>query len=308
MAIALSTEVEQALADGLPVVALESSVIAQGLPHPRNVEAARACEDAVRESAAIPATMAVLGGAIRVGLGSRDVAQLVELKERARKIGARDLAAAVTQKASGGMTVSAVCQVAASLGIRVFATGGMGGVHRGVGESWDVSQDLWALSTHPVALICAGAKAILDLPKTMEALESLGVPVIGVGTDEFPAFYSADSGLKLEHRVDAPMAAAQLMHVRFNVLRQNGMVFALAPPEASAMRGEEVERYLSVSLAAASQRKLVGKALTPFLLAEMVRLSGGRALTVNLELLVQNARFAGQLAKAHVQLSHTAAP
>jgi pseudouridine-5'-phosphate glycosidase len=303
MAVAPSSEVQQALRDRSPVVALESSVIAQGLPHPRNVAAALACEEAVRESGAVPATMAVIDGVIRVGLSFEETKRLVDPRDRPKKIGARDLAVAVAQKATGGMTVSAVCEIAGALGIRVFATGGIGGVHRGVRESWDISQDLWTISTCPVAVVCAGAKSILDLPKTLEALETLGVPVIGVGTNEFPAFYARDSGLRLEHRVESPLAAAELMHARFHILRQKGMVFALPPPKLSAMPLEEVERHLTASLAVASQNGLAGKAVTPFLLAEMVSRSEGRALAVNLDLLVQNARFAGQLAKAHRQLS-----
>ena len=295
----LSEEVARALAEGRPVVALETSVVAQGLPWPENLEAARACEQAVREGGAVPAAVALLDGEVRVGLGEEELRRLAAGEEALLKVGSRDLAVGVARRRSGGTTVSATCEVAAAVGIRVFATGGIGGVHRGVAEHLDISQDLWALSRFPVAVVCAGAKSVLDLPKTLEALEALAVPVVGVGTSELPSFYSLGSGLPLEHRVDSAEEGAALLQARFDVLGQPGaVVFALPPPVATALPLEEVELHLAEALAQADAQGIRAKAVTPFLLAELSRRTGGRSLRANLALLSHNARFAGRLAAA----------
>lgn len=299
----LSEEVARALAEGRPVVALETSVVAQGLPSPENLRAASECEEAVREAGAVPAPVALLDGEVRVGLSAQELRRLAEGREALLKVGSRDLAVGVARGRSGGTTVSATCEVAAAVGIRVFATGGIGGIHRGVAEHLDISQDLWALSRFPVAVVCAGAKSVLDLPKTLEALEALAVPVIGVGASELPSFYSVSSGLSLEHRVDGAEEGAELMRARFDALgQQGGVVFALPPPEDTALPREEVEGHLSEALAAAEGQGVRAKAVTPFLLAELSRRTQGRTLRANLALLAHNARFAGRLASAYAAL------
>jgi pseudouridine-5'-phosphate glycosidase len=295
--LCFSPEVARALEARTAVVALESSVIAQGLPSPHNLECARRCEAAVRDEGASPATIAVIDGEVRVGL---DDAQLKRLAGGGalRKLGSRDLAMAIADGATGGTTVSATCELAAAAGIRVFATGGLGGVHRGVEEHLDVSQDLPALARFAVAVVCAGAKSVLDLPKTLELLETLGVPVVGVGTDELPGFYTRQSGLKLEHQVSDPQHAARLCRVRFEQLGQGGLVFALPPPEETALRFADIERHMKGAIAAAKRKKIAGKEVTPFLLKELSARTKGKSLRANLALLEHNARFAARTAVA----------
>jgi pseudouridine-5'-phosphate glycosidase len=297
-----SEEVLRALEEDTPLVALETSVVAQGLPYPDNLAAARACEEAIRRAGAVPAPIAVVDGEVCIGLEEAHMRRLAEGKERLLKLAARDLAVAVALKASGGTTVSATCEMAAAAGIRVFATGGIGGVHRGVSEHWDISMDLHALARYPVAVVCAGAKSILDLPKTLEALETAGVPVIGVGTDELPSFYSRSSGLTLEHRVDTAEAAARIARARFEALEQGGLLFTVPPPEETALPRNEVELHIASALAEADRQGIRGKAATPFLLSEMAKRTGGKSLKANLALLTNNARFAGELAVAYARL------
>ena len=292
----LSEEVAEALAEKRAVVALETSVVAQGLPRPRSLEAARACEAAVRDAGAVPAAVAVLDGRLVVGLSSSQLQRLAENDGSLWKLGARDLSIALAQGATGATTVSATCAVAARFHIRVFATGGIGGVHRGAAEHGDISADLAALARFAVGVVCAGAKSVLDLPRTLEALETLGVPVVGVGTRQFPAFYSRDSGLRLEHRVDDAASAARVLHAHLSWEGAGGMVFAVPPPEAVALSGEEVERSVLLALAEAEKQGITGKAVTPFLLNELATRTGGRTLDANVGLLVGNARFAAELA------------
>jgi pseudouridine-5'-phosphate glycosidase len=203
---------------------------------------------------------------------------------------------------SGGTTVSATCELAAAAGIRVFATGGLGGVHRGFTEHLDVSQDLGALARFPVAVVCAGAKSVLDLAATLELLEALAVPVVGVGTNELPGFYTRTTGLALEHRVEWATDAARLAYVRFEQLGQGGLVFALPPPDETALKGAVVERHLKAALEAATLARVTGKAITPFLLSELSRRTRGASLAANLALLENNARFAGLLAVEYAKL------
>lgn len=297
----LHDEVRTALSEGRGVVALESSVVAQGLPYPRNLEAARRCEAAVRRTGAVPATIAILDGTPVVGLAETELERLGAKEARLMKVGSRDLAVARVRGATGGTTVSATCELASMAGIRVFATGGLGGVHRGVAEHLDVSQDLWALSRFPVAVVCAGAKSVLDLPKTLELLESLAVPVIGVGTRSFPSFYSTSSGLALEHAADGAAEAARIARARFETFSQGGIVFAQPPPETHALPADEIEALLALALAEAEKQGVRGKAVTPFLLSFLARESGGRTLETNLALLEHNAGFAGALAAAYAR-------
>jgi pseudouridine-5'-phosphate glycosidase len=297
----LEGEIRDALAAGRPVVALESSVVAQGLPAPHNLEAARACERTVRAAGAVPATTALVDGQLCVGVSAAELERLAEAKGT-WKVGSRDLAVAVAQRATGGTTVSATCELAAAAGIRLFATGGIGGVHRAVERDWDVSQDLQALQRFPVAVVCAGAKSILDLPKTLEQLETLGVPVVGYRTREFPAFFSAGSGLPLEHSVDSAGAAAAVVHARVDLLGQGGMLLAQPPPAVHALPHVLVEKEIERALEEAHSRGIAGKAVTPFLLGRVAVLTGGRTLAVNLALLENNARLAAEVAVALAEI------
>ncbi len=294
MKLFYSAEVAQARRRGVPIVALETSVVAQGLPYPQNIAAAERCETAVREAGAIPASMAVIEGKLYVGLEPAQLKHLAVAKQ-VLKLGSRDLAWAVATGASGGTTVSATCEMAAAAGIHVFATGGLGGVHRGVEDHMDISQDLPAIAKWPVAVVCAGAKSVLDLPRTMEMLETLGVPILGVGTHELPGFYSRETGIELDHSVKDAAQAAQVIRAR-RELAQGGVVFALPPPKASALPRSVVETHLKAALALAKKKKIQGKAVTPFLLSEMAARTKGKSLKANLDLLENNADFAARVA------------
>ncbi len=294
MRINFSPEVATARRAGRALVALETSVLAQGLPHPHNLESALACDAAIRDEGAVPVAMAVIDGQLHAGLDETQLGRLAK-GDSLWKIGSRDLAAAIAMRATGGTTVSATCEMAAAAGIQVFATGGLGGVHRGAELHFDISQDLHALARFPVAVVCAGPKSVLDVPKTLEVLETLGVAVFGVGTKDLPGFYARSSGLLLEHEVDGPEMAAEVIRARRS-LQQSGMVFALPPPRATAMKQAEVEKLLQAALASAQKKKVAGKALTPFLLAEMSERSKGKALKANVALLENNARFAARTA------------
>lgn len=294
MKLVYSAEVAAARRTLKPLVALETSVLAQGLPYPHNVEAAKRCEAAVRDEGAIPAPTAVIDGQLCVGLDAAQTRLLVTGKNL-MKLGSRDLSVAVARKATGGTTVSATCEMAAEAGIFVFATGGIGGVHRG--DDFDISQDLAAIARFPVAVVCAGAKSVLDLPRTLELLETLAVPVVGVGTDQLPGFYSRETGLKLEHRIEDPAEAAELIRARRD-LKQGGLVFALPPPAKTALKQADVEKHVKAALALAKKKKVEGKAVTPFLLSEMVERTKGKTLAANLALLENNARYAAKIAVA----------
>ncbi|UYN91816.1 MAG: pseudouridine-5'-phosphate glycosidase [Anaerolineales bacterium] len=289
----LSLEVSRAILNGQPVVALESTVITHGLPRPQNLELAQALEAIVRAEGATPATIAVIDGQLCVGL---DPAQLEALANTpdVRKLSSRDLAAAVAQKASGGTTVAATLRIAAGARIRVFATGGIGGVHRG--SHWDVSADLPELASQPLVLVCAGAKAILDLPATLEQFETLGVPVVGYGTNAYPAFYSVESGLPTSDRVEDAAGAAALARTHWQ-LGGGGVLLAAPPPTETAIPRDEVEAWIAQAQAEADAQGVRGQAVSPFLLARVAQLSGGRSLQANLALLKNNARIAAEVAK-----------
>jgi pseudouridine-5'-phosphate glycosidase len=295
MQVRLSPEVSDAVASGQPVVALETSVVAHGLPPPHNLEAWRRSEQAVRALGAVPATIGIIDGTPRVGLAAAEVERLADPKTGAWKVGSGELSLAVAGGHCAGTTVSATAELAAQAGLRVLATGGIGGVHRGAELSFDISQDLLALSRHSIAVVCAGAKAVLDLPKTLEALETLAVPILGVGTRELPAFYCTSSGLQLSHSVGSAQQAARVARARFEQAA-GGIVFCLPPPTDAALSRDEVEGYLEEALALAKARGVSGKAVTPFLLERLAAATGGRALTANLALLEHNAHFAAELA------------
>jgi pseudouridine-5'-phosphate glycosidase len=298
----LAPEVAAALAAGRPVVALESSVVAQGLPPPHNLEAARRCEAAVRAGGAVPATVALLDGRVVVGASEAELARLADPARRPAKAGARDLAALLAARRDAGTTVSATVAIAARLGLRLLATGGIGGVHRRLpGDAptaaGDVSADLGELARSPVCVVSAGPKAILDLAATAEALETLGVPVLGLGTSELPAFYAAASGVALAHRVEDAAAAAAVLRLHWDGLgRREGVLLCVPPPEA--LPRAEVEGALATALDEARRRGVSGQAATPFLLAAVAEATGGRALRANLALLVRNAGVAAEVAVA----------
>jgi len=296
--IDVSAEVEEAIRRDT-AVALETSVVAHGLPHPHNLEAARRCAKAVRETGAVPAAIAIVAGRIVVGASDSDLQRLADPSARPAKAGVRDLAALCAARRDAGTTVSATCAIASRLGIRMFATGGIGGVHRRASpaDPLDVSADLLELSRAAVCVVCAGPKVILDVGATAEALEALGVPVLGFGTAELPAFYTQKSGIRLEHRYDDPAAVAHMLRVHWDELRQSTGVLVCAPPP-SPLPHADVERAVAAAIDEADRAGLSGKELTPFLLGAIARATSGRTLAVNLDLLENNARVAAGIALA----------
>jgi pseudouridine-5'-phosphate glycosidase len=300
--LVFTDEVRVALAEGRPVVALESTIIAHGLPYPRNLEAAEMLEAELRAGGAAPATIAVLGGRIHVGLAPGALARLAREGAGFAKLGTRDLGHALARGRDGATTVSATMTIAHRADIAVFATGGIGGVHRGAAHSFDVSADLAELARTPVAVVCAGAKAILDLPKTLELLETWTVPVIGVGTDTFPAFWCRSSGLALDQRCDTPaeIAAALAAHWR---LGGAGAVVANPIPEADALPSDMVEAAIATALDEAEAQRISGKNVTPFLLARIEALTEGRSVAANVALARANARLAAAIATALIAAS-----
>jgi pseudouridylate synthase len=293
----IAPEVAEALAAGRAVVALETTVVTHGLPHPDGVAVALEMEDAVRRAGATPATIGVLDGAVRVGLARADLEALAGARDVA-KLNLSNFAAVLAAGTPGSTTVAATVFVAARAGIPVFATGGIGGVHRDVEHSGDVSADLTALARYPVAVVCAGAKAVLDLARTVEMLETLGVPVYGFGTDRFPAFYRRDSGYGVDARFDAVDALARAVRLHFELELGGGVVVANPIPIASEMPVDVYAPALERALADAEARGLKGRAVTPFLLERMRQLTLGASVEVNRALLLDNARVAGELAIA----------
>ena len=297
MKLAYGTGVKEAIDARRPVVALESTVIAHGLPRPRNLETARQLEADVRAAGGVPATICVADGVLAVGAGDALLTRLAN-EDGVAKVSTWDLAPFLAWQPAGlgATTVAATAEIAARAGIEVFATGGIGGVHRGAERTLDVSADLRALAAHPVVVVCAGAKLVLDLPKTLEALETLGVPVIGYGTDELPAFYVRSSGLKLPHRADDPVAAARI--ARSQLDRGAGLLVCVPIPEASALPRDEIELEIDAALAAADRAGVRGAGVTPFLLARLGETSSGRTRDANVALLRNNARVAALIATA----------
>lgn len=292
----VSDEVRAALAGGRPVVALESSLIAQGLPVPHNLETALAAEAAVRESGAVPATTALEEGRLIVGADRALLERLADPERDVAKAASRDLGPLLAAGRLGSTTVSATMRAAHLTGIDVFATGGIGGVHRGAATSFDVSSDIDELAATPVAVVCAGAKSILDLPATLELLETRRVPVVGYCTDELPAFYSTSSGLRLGHRVDDPAAAAEAIAAHRSIPGAGGMLVVQPPPVDLALPRADVEAWIAEAMRIATERGISGGAVTPHLLGHLANASGGRTLRVNIGLIVENARLAGRIA------------
>jgi pseudouridine-5'-phosphate glycosidase len=296
--LAIAEEVAEALAAGRPVVALESSLVAQGLPAPHNLETAFASEQAVRSAGAVPATTAVEDGRLVLGADRQLLERLADAERDVAKAAARDLGPLIAAGRLASTTVSATMRIAHAGGVGIMATGGIGGVHRGASTSFDVSGDIDELAATPVAVVCSGAKSILDLHATLELLETRGVPVVGFGVDELPAFYSATSGLALTHRVDSPAAAAAVVAAHRSVPGAAGLLLVQAPPADLAIPAAEVEGWVTDALADCRERGIRGGAVTPHLLAWVARASGGRTLAVNMALIVANARTAGEVASA----------
>lgn len=296
--LVLSNEVAAAKANGFPIVALESTIISHGMPYPKNVETALQVEQTVRDQGAVPATIAVLGGKLRAGLTAAEIDYLGKKSTAVIKCSRRDLPFVVARGLDGATTVAATMIIAEMAGIRVFATGGIGGVHRGAQETFDISADLQELARTNVAVICAGAKSILDLPLTLEYLETHGVPVIGWQTDEFPAFYTRQSGLPVDYRVDSIPDLAQALRAKWDMQLPGGVVIANPIPAEFSMPKAEIDATIAQALMEADKQGIKGKDVTPFLLAKIEALTGGRSLAANIQLVLNNAKLAAQLARA----------
>ena len=294
--------VAQALAEGKPVVALESTIISHGMPYPQNVETALKVEQIIRDCGAVPATIAILGGRLKAGLSHEEIEYLGKKGQDVTKASRRDLAVLVARKADGATTVTTTMMIAHMAGIQIFATGGIGGVHRGAETTMDISADLEELASTPVMVVCAGAKSILDLGLTLEYLETHGVPVIGYGTKELPAFYTRKSGFEVDYRMDTPEELAEAFHVSRQLGLKGGMLVTNPIPEEFAMDHDVINRAIDEAVAQANAQGIHGKATTPFLLAKVKELTGGDSLDSNIQLVFNNARLAARTAAALCKL------
>jgi len=290
-----SPEVAEALSSKKPIVALESTIITHGMAYPRNVETARSVEEAAREMGAVPATIAVIDGRFRVGLNGREIERLGELSGGVVKASRRDLALVAARKGSAGTTVAATMFIASLAGLEVFATGGIGGVHRGAEETFDISADLVELARTRVAVVCAGAKSILDIEKTLEYLETQGVAIVGYRCDEFPAFYARSSGFKLEHRCDGLHDLARMIRLQRDI-GPGGLLIANPIPEDHALEQAAIEERIAEAVAEAKAQGVGKKEATPFLLERVVELTEGKSLEANIALIRNNAVLAAQAA------------
>lgn len=287
-----------ALECGAPVVALESTIIAHGMPYPQNVETARAVEDIVRAHGAVPATIAIIGGELKVGLTPQELDRFGREGRSIAKVSVRDLPFIVARRLDGATTVASTMRIAAMAGIKVFATGGIGGVHRGAEKSFDISADMTEFAASDVAVVTAGAKAILDLALTLETLETLGVPVIGLGTAEFPAFYSRQSGHAVPMSCGSAPEVADVMRAKWRMGLKGGLVIANPIPAEAEIPAAEIAPVVEAAVKMAEAKGVAGKDLTPFLLAEIAGVTGGRSLAANIALVKNNARVAAEIAVA----------
>ena len=292
-------DVARAMESRQPIVALESTIISHGMPFPQNLQTALRVEAEVRAHGAVPATIAILKGRLKVGLEAADIEMLGKLGHNAIKVSRRDVPFVVAAGQSGATTVAATMMLAAMAGIAVFATGGIGGVHRGAAQTFDVSADLQELARTPVAVVCAGAKSILDLGLTLEYLETHGVPVVGYQTSKLPAFFSRESAFNVEYRLDTPEAIASMMHAKWGMKLAGGVVIANPIPAAFAMPQEAIDAAITQALIEAKSQHISGKAATPFLLARVNELTGGDSLAANIELVLNNARLAAAIASEY---------
>ena len=292
----ISPEVAEALNNGKPVVALESTIISHGMPYPGNVKTALLVEQTIRENGAVPATIAIIGGRLKAGLSEAEIEYLGKSGRNVAKASRRDLAALVARKADGATTVTTTMMIAHMAGIGIFATGGIGGVHRGAETSMDISADLEELGNTPVMVICAGAKSILDLGLTLEYLETKGVPVIGYGTNELPAFYTRHSGFGVDYRADSPAELAAMFNAQRELGLKGGMLVTNPIPEEYSMDKAVIDAAIEQALKEAEEAGIKGKETTPFLLAKVVELTGGDSLDSNIQLVLNNARLAAKTA------------
>lgn len=298
----ITPDLMDAINEGRPVVALESTIISHGMPYPQNAETALRVEQQVRAGGAVPATVGIIGGRMKAGLSPKEIDYLGEKGSRVIKASRRDLPVLLASGLDGATTVASTMIIARMAGIAVFATGGIGGVHRGAAQTMDISADLQELARTNVAVVCAGAKSILDLELTLEYLETHGIPVLGYQTDEFPAFYCRSSGLPLGYRVDDPSLIARAMKLKWSLGLDGGLVVANPIPESYALPPDRIDRTISQACAEAEHRGIRGKNLTPFLLAKIETLTGGESLQANIQLALNNAALAAKLAVAYAGL------
>ena len=292
----VSPEVQEALAAGKPIVALESTIISHGMPYPKNVETALLVEQTIRDNGAVPATIAVIGGRLKAGLTHEEIEYLGKTGRGVAKASRRDLPALIARKTDGATTVATTMIIANLAGIKIFATGGIGGVHRGAEVTMDISADLEELAQTPVMVVCAGAKSILDLGLTLEYLETKGVPVIGYGTEELPAFYTRQSGFGVDYRVDSPEELAAMFRAQRDLDYEGGMLVTNPIPEQYSMDKAVIDAAIDRALKEAEAAGVKGKEVTPFLLAKVVELTGGDSLESNIQLVLNNARLAARTA------------
>jgi len=294
----ISTEVQQALKTGLPIVALESTIISHGMPFPQNLETALTVEKIIREESAVPATIAILNGRIKIGLSQHELEQFAKHTSQI-KVSRRDLPLVISQKQSGGTTVAATMICAKLAGIAVFVTGGIGGVHRESENTMDISADLMELAQTNVAVVCAGIKSILDIPRTLEYLETQGVPVIGYKTEEFPAFYTPSSGSLVHSRLDTPEEIAHCMKIKWKLGLDGGIVIGNPVQEQDAMDASIIQQAISEALRDAAQKQIEGKNVTPFLLERINQITMGESLKSNISLVCNNAHLGAKIAVAY---------
>jgi pseudouridylate synthase len=302
MQVKFSQPVAQALNAGKAVVALESTIIAHGMPFPQNLEMAREVERVISNHGAVPATIAIIDGELRAGLAAPELEHFAKTGPSIMKVSTRDMPYVVSRKMTGATTVASTMRIAAMAGIAVFATGGMGGAHRGAERNFDISADLMEFAQSNVAVVTAGAKAILDLALTLEILETQGVPVVGYGTDEFPAFYSRQSGHQLTQRVDNPAQLATLLHAKWSMNLKGGIVVANPILLQDEIPNAEIAPHIASALAAAKAQEIIGKDVTPFLLKYIAEITAGRSLKANIALVMNNARVAAEIAVAYAAL------
>ncbi|WP_278682149.1 pseudouridine-5'-phosphate glycosidase [Paraclostridium bifermentans] len=289
-------EVKKALAEGLPVVALESTIISHGMPYPKNIEMAKTVSKIIRENGAIPATIAIIDGALKVGLTTEEIEFLGTSKDVV-KASRRDLPFIISKKLNGATTVATTMILANLAGVKVFATGGIGGVHRGAQETFDISADLQELANTNVAVICAGAKSILDIGLTLEYLETNGVPVVGFETEEFPAFYTRKSGFGVDYKVESSLEVASALKAKWDLNLKGGMVIGNPIPKEFEMDYDTINNAIESALKEAEEKNIVGKKVTPFLLDRVKTITDGKSLDANIELVYNNAKVAAQIAK-----------
>ena len=301
MYLDIKEEVKHALEQNLPVVALESTIISHGMPYPQNVEMAKKCEENIRENGAIPATIAIINGRIKVGLTEEDL-NLLATSKNVAKVSRRDLAKVISTKQIGATTVASTMICANMAGIKFFVTGGIGGVHRGYEETLDVSADLDELGRTNVNVICAGAKSILDLPRTLEYLETKGVPVVGYQTDYLPQFFTRESEYKLNLRLDTPTEIAEMIKTKDELELGGGVLITNPIPEEASMDKKYIDGLIDKAINEANEKHIIGKDVTPFLLAKIVEESGGKSLEANIALVYNNAKVGAQIAKAYYSL------